>query len=398
VSWSTPADLKAQLLRAWERGDLLRAAMGKDENAFPWRLALKCPASADLTDRFDAVRSWTAELSAAPHVRMEWQEVRHRVQGRQRVPAQAWIDSLEDAFEWLGVKNQAKRFLLLVDSTRRACPDLLGWVGRYPQRALQLAGDWPRLLAVVEWLRAHPRPGIYLRQVDLPGIHTKFIESHRGVLTELLDLALPPGSVDASKTGVAQFTARFGFLDKPVRLRFRILDRAIIAAPGTVNPDMALDAASFSRLCLPVRRIFITENETNFLAFPPVPGAIVMFGAGYGWAALAQAAWLNNCVVHYWGDIDTHGFAILNQLRTRFAHVESLLMDRATLEAHAAFCTSEPDPSRATLDHLTGEERSLYEDLRTDSLGKALRLEQEFVRYGWLMDRLQALTGATSQS
>ena len=36
-----------------------------------------------------------------------------------------------------------------------------------------------RLLDVVTWLRAHPRPGIYLRQVDLPGIHSKFIERHK---------------------------------------------------------------------------------------------------------------------------------------------------------------------------------------------------------------------------
>ena len=40
----------------------------------------------------------------------------------------------------------------------------------------------------------NPRPNIYLRQVDLPGLHTKFIEAHRGVLAELLDLALPSRS------------------------------------------------------------------------------------------------------------------------------------------------------------------------------------------------------------
>ena len=33
------------------------------------------------------------------------------------------------------------------------------------------------------------------------------------------------------------------------------------------------------------------------------------------------------------GDIDTHGFAILDTLRARFDHVESFLMDRDTLMA-----------------------------------------------------------------
>jgi len=91
----------------------------------------------------------------------------------------------------------------------------------------------------------------------------------------------------------------------------------------------------------PVQRVFITENETNFLAFPPACNAIVIFGAGYGWDALSRSRWLNNCSIHYWGDIDTHGFGILDQLRGHFDHVVSFLMDRATLDAHAVFWGSE---------------------------------------------------------
>lgn len=393
MSWTTSDDLKMQLLRAWERGDLLRASLGGAEAAFPWRLTLKVPGSADLTNRFQAVRAWATALSMAPHVRLEWQEVRHRVQGKQCLPVQAWVDSLDEALDWLGVGKQVKRFSELAEQTRQACPSLLGWVERYPQRALQLASDWSRLLAVVAWLRAHPRPGIYLRQVDLPGIHTKFIESQRGVLTELLDLALPPESVDATQTGLARFCARFGFLDKPARIRFRVLDPAIEAAPGTLGADVTLDAANFGRLRLPVRRVFITENETNFLAFPGMPQSIVIFGAGYGWTAMARASWLKGCAVYYWGDIDTHGFAILDQLRASFAHVESLLMDRVTLETHAAFCTAESDPAQGMLGRLSVDESSLYDDLRTGRLGLGLRLEQEFVRYSWLMDRLRTLGG-----
>ena len=42
---------------------------------------------------------------------------------------------------------------------------------------------------------------------------------------------------------------------------------------------------------LPARRVFITENETNFLAFPHGSGAIVALGAGNGWEALARIQW-----------------------------------------------------------------------------------------------------------
>lgn len=392
MMWTTPKDLKAQLVRLWERGELLRDVVTGNVR-FPLRLSLKTPGSADITDRFELVRSWAAELSATRHLRLEWQEVRHRVQGAQRLPASAWIESIEDALNWIGKCREREHFMTLVSATRQANPALLLWVEKRPLQALELADEWPRLLAVVEWLRKHPRPGIYLRQVDLPGVHTKFIESQRGVLTELLDLALPTEAIDATKTGVSQFASRYGFLDKPARIRFRVLDPEIQLISGLDYPDIALDAASFSRLALSVRHVFITENETNFLAFPRVKDAIVIFGAGYGWDALGRSRWLNDCTMHYWGDIDTHGFGILDQLRGYFPHVKSFMMDRATLEAHASAWGVEDKPLLADLLRLTPDECALYDDLRDNCIRLGLRLEQEYVGYSWLNHRLKSLLG-----
>lgn len=229
-----------------------------------------------------------------------------------------------------------------------------------------------------------------MRQVDAPGVDSKFIETHRGVLGELLDLALPPATIDSGATGITQFARRFGFLDKPVRIRFRLLDPALPGLPGCTGlPDITLDAGSFADLALPVERVFITENETNFLAFPPLAGAIVVFGAGYGWEALARAAWLHPCRLHYWGDIDTHGFAILDQLRGHFPQVASFLMDRDTLLAHRLHWGQEPEPARQDLLRLTTQEEAVYDELRFDRLQSRLRLEQERVGFGWLNERLR---------
>lgn len=392
MSWTDTKELKAQLARLWERGDLLRDAV-TGYARFPLRLRLRTPGSADITDRFDKVRAWASELAGVSCLRLDWQELRHRVQGTQSLPAAAWVDSVEDALSWLNKRREWDRYAALLCATRQANPALLPWLAKRPLQALELAEDWHRLLIVVEWLMHHPRPGIYLRQVDLPGVHTKFIEEHRGVLAELLDLALPAAAVDSTKTGVSQFAARYGFGERPIRIRFRPLDRVIQPVPGMDCPDITLDADSFSGLRLPVRRVFITENETNFLVFPPVKDAIVIFGAGYGWDALARSRWLNDCPLHYWGDIDTHGFAILDQLRGYFAHVESLLMDRETLDAHASFWGVEDKPSRVDLSRLTAEECALYDDLRDNRIRHGLRLEQELEGYGWLCDRLQVLRG-----
>jgi hypothetical protein len=390
VTWSNAKDLKAQLARLWERGELLRDAVTCNAR-FPLRLTLKSPSSADITDRFDLVRAWASDLATTASLRIEWEEIRHRVQGIQRLPSSVWIDSPEHALIWLGKRREWERFVALVTSTRQTHPALLSWLEKRPLQALELAAEWPRLLAVVGWLAEHPRPGIYLRQVDLPGVHSKFIETHRNVLAELLDLALATDSVDATKKGVAQFAGRYGFKDKPARIRFRVLDPGIQTMRGLDAPDITLDASSFSRLEIAVKRVFITENETNFLAFPPLPNTIVLFGAGYGWEALAMARWLEGCSIHYWGDIDTHGFGILDQLRGHFDHVESFLMDRATLDAHSSVWGVEDKPLRVDLHRLTPEEQSLYDDLRDNRIQKGLRLEQEYVGFLWLDKRLQKL-------
>jgi hypothetical protein len=396
VTWTGPKELKAQLARLWERGDLLRDAVTGNPR-FPLRLSLKSPSSADITDRFNEVRAWAAELAATDSIRVEWQELRHRVQGTQKMPACVWVETLEDALRSLGKRKDWDRFSAQVSATRQAHPALLPWLEKRPLQALELSAEWPRLLTVVAWFVGHPRPGIYLRQVDLPGVHSKFIEAHRGVLAELLDMALPADAVDISKTGISQFSARYGFLEKPTRIRFRVLDPAIRAVPGSGCPDVTLDADSFGRLELAVQRVFITENETNFLAFPPIRDAIVIFGAGYGWDALARSHWLKNCPLHYWGDIDTHGFGILDQLRGYFNHVTSFLMDRATLDAHASVWGSEDKPLRIDLHRLTPEESTLYDDLRDNRIRVGLRLEQEHIGFHWLAHRLeQLLDGSTA--
>jgi hypothetical protein len=386
-----PADLRTQVQRLWDRGDLLRAAV-TDAVSWPLRLSLKAPTAADLSDRFEAVRDWVRAVADTPQVRIDWREWNHRVQGMQRLPVAVWIDSVDEALAFIGKARQAQRFEVLWQQAASAQPALLAWMSRRPLQALDLADRWERLLAVVAWLQARPRPGVYVRQVDAPGVDSKFIEAHRGVLTEMLDAALLPEAIDTCASGTAQFARRFGFLDKPVRIRFRLLDPALPSLPGCEGlPDITLDAASFAALALPVERVFITENETNFLAFPEVARAIVVFGAGYGWEALARAAWLHRCRLYYWGDIDTHGFAILDHLRGHFPHAASFLMDRETLLAHRLQWGEEPEPARHDLSRLATDEAAVYDDLRFDRLQPRLRLEQERIGYGWACDRLACI-------
>lgn len=391
MNWSRPADLRAQVQRLWDRGDMLSALVSGD-TLFPKRLTLRVPTSGELTEGFEAVRNWLGDLKQMPHCRLEMREFRHRVFGTNMLPSAAWIDSLDDAAALLGKRREIERFTAVLAATREAQPLLLPWLAQRSLRALELYDAWERLLEIVGWLQLHPRPGVYLRQVDLPGVHTKFVEAHRGILAELLDLALAPEAIDREYAGMSQFAARYGFRDKPERIRFRILDRGNRMLPGDApTHDLTLDANSFAALRPGLSRVFITENETNFLAFPEAADSLVIFGAGYGFGLLAKTAWLSHCRLHYWGDIDTHGFAILDQLRSVFEHAESLLMDRATLMAFEAQWGQEENQTLRDLSRLRPEEQTLYDDLRDNRIRKNLRLEQERVGFEWVREAVAGL-------
>jgi len=391
TNWTKPADLCAQLQKLWNRGEILASLVAGD-SLFPKRLMLKVPTSSEMTDRFDEVRTWVGEILAMSHCRVEMREFKHRVFGANAVPHELWIDSVDDALALIGKRRDVARYTALIVQTTERQPQLLDWLAKRPMRALELGDDWPLLLEIVAWLLAHPRPGVYLRQVDIPGVHSKFIEAHRGVLAELLDIVLPPEAIDSTASGVSLFAKRYGFCDKPVRIRFRVLDAEHALLPGDLAQDITLDAESFARLEPKITRVFITENEINFLAFPEVKDSLVIFGAGYGFEMLSKAEWLSRCRIHYWGDIDTHGFAILDQLRSQFWHVESILMDRGTLQAFEAHWCEEDKQELRDLPRLNPAERALYDDLRDNRIRKNLRLEQERIGFGWVESALSAFT------
>lgn len=189
MSWTRPGDFRTQLEKLWGRGDML-ASLVTGESLFPRRLTLKCPTSGEMADRFGEVRTWVGEVRAAPYCRIEMREFKHRVFGANSVPAEVWIDSFDDAVAFISKRKEAVRFVFLIEKTKQSHPKLLGWLAKRPMRALALADEWSRLLEIVAWMQAHPRPSVYLRQVDIPGVHSKFIEAHRSVLAELFDLSL----------------------------------------------------------------------------------------------------------------------------------------------------------------------------------------------------------------
>jgi hypothetical protein len=380
MDWTLPLDLRHQLQRLWESGRLLAAPL-RDEPLFPFRLALRTPNPRSLSEQFDEVRTWIRQWETGAGYHLDWSEINHRILGRNRIPTAATVATEADALHIIGKTHEAEQFREIVVQVGERLPLLIDWLARKPLAALDCAPDWPRLLDVLTWFRTHPRCGLYLRQIDIPGVDTKFIEDRKPLLTELLDLSLPPETIDAAAPGWRNFERRYALRPKPNLIRFRVLDRSL-AIQGLT--DLSVPAQEFAALNLAVSRVFITENEINGLAFPDVPASIVIFGLGYGLDRLSDIQWLQRRPLHYWGDIDTHGFAMLDRVRAIFPATASFLMDRETLYAHANSWVREAAPYVGELARLTAVEQALYDDLRFNRLGEHVRLEQERIGFTWI--------------
>lgn len=353
--------------------------------SFPFRVRLRGPTSGELGSRFDEVRRWVAGFDSARGYRVETEDRASRSLGRQTLPVAAVVETDRDALALIGRRRDAARFDALVEST----PAQFRWcAAAHPLTVLDVGGEWPAVVAVAGWLRRHPSPDVFVRQVDLPGVHTKLVERHRQMIATLVDDGHPRARVGA----VSTFERAYGFRTRPARVRFRVLDPASAPVPGLV--DVTLPVDELARLTPRLRRVMVVENEVTMLAFPPVTAGLVVWGSGnQAPELLGSLGWLRGVDVHYWGDLDTHGFAILDRLRGVLPHVRSMLMDRQTLLDHKDRWGRETEPTKRDLPHLTDAEAEVYGGLCSDAWGQEVRLEQELIRFGAVQDAVDRLDG-----
>jgi hypothetical protein len=351
---------------AWQRAQVSGAPF------FPLAITLKkqnrAASYAERRDELTALRIWSADLGFA----VEWVTVQDaRFGPHERPQSAAWHN--EEA--WLrAIKRlgEAAAFRADLALMRQHLPALETWLEPNVRKIAENHGKWPAVLACVQWLRQHPRCGLYVRHLPIPGVHTKFIEQNRALLDELL-LHLVPEQVTAD---AESFTVRHGLREEESTIRIRFLDdtlRERCALPACAR-DLALPVSAFAALPLEGCRAIVTENLRNFLALPELPGTVALLGHGDASVRLRRAAWLRSCRVAYWGDLDLHGFAIFARLRCVLPATEAFMMNEAVLAEfrHFAVADSTTPPAIAT-EHLDDSGQAVCTLLSS----ARIRLEQE---------------------
>ena len=417
TAWTQPVDVVEALRRRWETGVLPRA-LADGQQWVPVSFAVRGPTARQIRETPDAVRAWL-ELWR-PSVGRPWRiqttaaaapgaaaltvaaagapdDAADGTDGSDdavlRIPETVWIDEPATAWTLLQVQPDVAWLTERLDTAARETPRLREWMGAYPLRVLALREDWDTLMATVVWISRQSRKDLSLRQVDVPGVDLRFLERHRGILTDLLDRQLPAGRIDKSAAR-ADFEQRFGFRRRPSFVRFRPL-RGDQRFAGL--PDLSVRVEDFAALAPIGARVLIVENEASYLAVPDLPDTSLVLGSGVLTAeGTTVPPWLAERELLYWGDIDTHGFAVLDRLRQRHPRVRSLLMDRATLLDHRGHWNREDSPKVVLLDRLDDEEQGTYREITGNLHGTAVRLDSERVRMSALHRALRLPIGSPS--
>jgi hypothetical protein len=317
-----PTEILAAALTKWPT--VLRAE-ASGENVFPLQIPFGRPRT---TSDFAELKQGIETLAAAQHEwRVDWQEIQTRRWGRQRWPMRITFESIDDMATALGRTKELQSFRAALQEARSICPTLEPWLRAKAHRIVEFLDDWPALMSVCAYFDAHSAPRCFSRQIPSPA-GTKFIEEHTGILRELLDVVLG----DRVNLQGQTFHERFHLLVDPPQVRFRFLDDALRRRIGWPVTDCSVPAPILADVSWNSPRLLIVENRDVFVCLPHIADTVAIFGAGKAASLLTSAGWMKSADIVYWGDCDEAGFGILSDLRARFSHARSVLMD------HAAWC------------------------------------------------------------
>lgn len=375
--------------RAWLSKTLNNASLDAvDDDQWPQEFALGLPTEQAALRQTEGVRAWVSAWQRWHGVgTLVWCERQWRTIGVQRLPEKLILQGPDDIAQWIGEKSRWQQ------ATARHQALVTRWppLGPHLARHFSVLADYDdtnfqRLSATLDWIIANPSSMLYPRQLPIAGLDSKWLDTRRALVAELVAVVL------GNTANGEDFFRLCGLKPLPQLIRLRILDSVLRARVGGLS-DISAPWEDLAALDLAAARIVIVENLQTGLAMPDLPGTVVIMALGYYVEVLGRLPWVARAQCIYWGDLDTHGFAILNRVRGYLPGIVSVLMDEETLHSHRLLWGDEKEQCAASeLTRLTRYERAVYQGLRQQLWGKNVRLEQERVRWDYALERLIWIT------
>jgi hypothetical protein len=232
--------------------------------------------------------------------------------------------------------------------------------------------DWACFCACMSYFVTHPGCDLYMRQLPIEGVDTKWVGSHQAELTKALTLALDRQGDFFDLTGVR----------RPDHLNHVVV--------RVLCPELRRQVAGLGQLDVPVSavaawalrpdKVLFVENLESGLALGDIPGTLAFIGKGNAATSLAEIDWIAQTRTYYWGDLDTHGLAILARMRARLPDLIPILMDAETLMVNRALWVTEK-VQHPPVDGLPAAQQEVFHLLTGESATRGVRLEQE--RLSW---------------
>lgn len=370
--------------REWLIGD-------PGEGQWPLEVPLGIPTEQAALKQVDGVRAWvgawqswqanTVQTSGT----LSWCERRWKALGVQRLPEKLALRGPEDVAMWIGESERWGRGQSRYQTLTARWPVLAQQLARYFDVLADYGdADFRRMAEMLNWINLNPKSNLYPRQIPVAGADSKWLELRKGLISDLV------ATLQNDPTGDRDFFRRCGLRPQPQLIRMRVLDPELRARLGGLG-DISAPCEDVASIGIRPTNVFIVENLQTGLAFGDLPGAVVIMRLGYAVDVLGQLPWLRKVQCIYWGDIDTHGFAILNRARTYIPSLKTVLMDESTLMSHRDLWVKEKDQHLSIeLPLLTSTEQKLYQSLKSNTCGQQVRLEQERVRWGVAWAAIQA--------
>jgi hypothetical protein len=388
----TPQQAQALVRKKWDSNHS-NWLVSPHEATWPITVILHELTEKDVSSSLADTRIWVQTWRAwdAGECLVEWTS-RRWSSGDQELPTRLVVPSADAAAAFLGQKTAWDRARSRYAQWCKRFPKLAGSKAAARQSDAVLVEysdeDFQRLNSLLQWFLDYPHSGLYLRQLPVPDVDTKWVEKRQGVISELVRHLF-----DAPDT--ARLHQVCGLLTEPTRIRVRVLCPKLRVQLGGLC-DIEAPVGEIASLPIRPRVCIVVENQSTGIALPDIADAVVFMRLGLAVDQLDPVEWIREASLQlYWGDLDTHGFVALARARRRYPAMLSILMTEETLLSHRPMWVREGSPGRVeSFESLSRAELDVYQGLRTNRWGMQVRLEQERISWPIAMEHLLPLCSA----